>query len=418
MKILWVANVIIPRIERMQGKPSQSVFGGWLSGLSDELLGNDMVELCFCYPQNESINVIKGNEKNFSFFGFPQRVNNTGDYFVELLNAYNPDIIHFFGTEFTWSYQFALKSEELGYLNRTVASIQGMVSVYTEHFFADIPLGWRYTATLSEICYKNSMRSMYRSYQKRGYSEIKEVKLIPNIIGRTNWDKGCTKLINPHSEYYKCNETLRNAFYSGSWSLDNCEKRSIYFSQGSKPIKGLHILLKALEIVLKHYPDTQVYVAGDNILRGNWIKGSAYGLYLKSVIRKHGLKDHIHFLGKIDAEKVKERLLKTHVFVSASSIENSSNSLGEAMLLGVPCIASDVGGTSNMIQHNKEGYVYPFNEFYMLAFYIMEIFSDSVLSNQFSKNARCRAMITHDPKANNDRLMEIYKDIMEKNQDA
>ena len=67
---------------------------------------------------------------------------------------------------------------------------------------------------------------------------------------------------------------------------------------------------------------------------------------------------------------MKERFLKSNVFVSPSTIENSPNSLGEAMLLGIPCISSDVGGVKNLLKHEEEGYVYQTDAPYMLAYYV------------------------------------------------
>ena len=58
--------------------------------------------------------------------------------------------------------------------------------------------------------------------------------------------------------------------------------------------------------------------------------------------------DQFEFEGFLSAEKMKRLLLESNVFVCPSSIENSPNSLGEAMLLGVPCVASDVGGIADM----------------------------------------------------------------------
>lgn len=72
---------------------------------------------------------------------------------------------------------------------------------------------------------------------------------------------------------------------------------------------------------------------------------------------------------------MKERYLKSQVFVLPSSIENSPNSLGEAMLLGVPCIASDVGGVRCLMTHSVEGLIYPADDPRLLAYDICEMFA-------------------------------------------
>ena len=51
-------------------------------------------------------------------------------------------------------------------------------------------------------------------------------------------------------------------------------------------------------------------------------------------------------------------MLKSDIFVSASHIENSPNNVAEAMILGMPCIATFAGGTSSYIEDNKNGILY------------------------------------------------------------
>ena len=136
--------------------------------------------------------------------------------------------------------------------------------------------------------------------------------------------------------------------------------------------------------------------------------------YLAGKIRKLGLEGHVFFTGYLDEKEMCERFRKSHVFALCSSIENSPNSLGEAMLLGVPCVASDVGGVKNLMNHPLEGFVYPFDEPYMLAYYIDKIFADDALARSLSANGKLHAAQTHNRKINADTMMEIYRQIGEK----
>ena len=106
-----------------------------------------------------------------------------------------------------------------------------------------------------------------------------------------------------------------------------------------------------------------------------------------------------------------ERYLKSHVFVSASSIENSSNSVAEAMLLGMPVIASAVGGIPDMLTDKKEGFLYQSDAPYMLAHYIMKLFDDDQISESCGQAARKRALYDHDQELNNQKLIEIYEKV-------
>ena len=60
-------------------------------------------------------------------------------------------------------------------------------------------------------------------------------------------------------------------------------------------------------------------------------------------------------------------MLASDLYVSASHIENSPNSVAEAQLIGMPCIATGVGGTATYIEHNISGIIVPPGDPYALA---------------------------------------------------
>ena len=119
------------------------------------------------------------------------------------------------------------------------------------------------------------------------------------------------------------------------------------------------------------------------------------------------------FLGYLSEGEMCERYLKSHVFVSASSIENSSNSVAEAMLLGMPIVASAVGGVPDMLEDRKEGFLYQSDASYMLAHYIMKMFDNDEIAKEYGLAARKRALYAHDRDLNNQKLVEIYEKVVE-----
>jgi glycosyltransferase involved in cell wall biosynthesis len=107
-----------------------------------------------------------------------------------------------------------------------------------------------------------------------------------------------------------------------------------------------------------------------------------------------------------------DRLLKSHVFVQTSSIENSPNSLGEAMLLGMPCVASSVGGTADMLRDKEEGFLYRFDDEKMLVKYITDIFEHDKLAIELGKKAKQHANNTHNRLKNTECIINIYKELI------
>ena len=421
MKILWNVNVKLPLIYKIERKDNLTSGGGWLTQICDMLLADNNNELLVVYPTNVKSGE-SGVTNNFQYRGLyfnPKhlRVGKLAEEenvkkYKEILRENNPDIIHIHGTEFQYSYFLIEAARQCGMIQKVLISIQGMVKYYAKHYAFGVPYFFRYFFTIRELILKNNICSGISSYERRGIYEEKAIMLARHVIGRTNWDKGGVYLINSNAKYHFCNETLRDAFYSGEWRLNNCNPHTIFISQASYPVKGFHLFLQALAEVKKYYPDVMAYIAGPNMLTGNILHVSSYALYIKKLIKNLNIDANVVFLGPQTANQMKREMLKANVFVSPSTIENSPNSLGEAMLLGVPCISSDVGGVSDLMIHNREGYIYPLEETYMLAYYIIKIFSEPELAQEIGKNARKHASITHNPKNNFNRLMEIYNEIM------
>ena len=422
MKLLWMCNVPTKRIELMKNTQQSTCVGGWLEGLSESLLADKDIELCYCYPEYKSQKLGHGKKDNFKYYAIPisyyqatvamQEQCECGKIYRKILTDEKPDVIHFFGTEFLYTGYFIKIASEEGYKDRIVTSIQGLVSVYYDHYSAGLPDYIMRRKTLSEIKGKCSLIDNKKNYLHRGKYEQDALVASSNIIGRTTWDKACAYFIAPESRYYFCNENLRSVFYDGSqWEYEKCNKYQIAISQAGYPIKGLHKVIEAVALLCNEFPDIKVKVGGANIFGGNWIKGNSYGIYIRQLLKKYNLQDQFEFEGFLSAEKMKRLLLESNVFVCPSSIENSPNSLGEAMILGVPCVASDVGGISDMLTHNEEGFLYPFDDSYKMAFYIRKTFLEIKETKRRALRAKGHAAMTHNRKKNAETLIEIYHKI-------
>jgi len=421
MNILWVINIPIPEASLlMKEKPFPS--GGWLITSSKDLSEQDNIELSIAFPKKgvKDFVKLKGNKINYYAFK-PVKYNDkkkieNNPIFKNIVNEAKPDVIHMYGTEFahTLSMVNVCRKEKI----ESIISIQGLVSVIEKHMFANLPFKVVYGATLRNLLKKDNVAGLRKLFIKRGKNEIEAIKKTKHIIGRTTWDRACTSQINPNATYHFCNETLREEFYNYQWDINKCEKHSIFVSQGQYPIKGLHYVLEAMPLILKRFPDTKLYVGGKDIVKTNTLKDRClmtyYGKYIKKMIHNLKLEQKIVFTGPLNEKQMCRQYLKSHVFVCPSTIENSPNSLGEAMILGVPCIGSYVGGISDMLEHGKEGFLYQHDAPYMLAHYVCQIFENNNLALTFSEKARLHALKTHDRETNTKRLIEIYNSILER----
>ena len=129
------------------------------------------------------------------------------------------------------------------------------------------------------------------------------------------------------------------------------------------------------------------------------------------MIKKFNLKDCVTFTGNLNAEEMKREYLRSNVFVCPSSIENSPNSLAEAQILGVPVLASQVGGIPDMMQGDEE-HLYRFEEIEMLAQKITELFKRK--DEIDTEPMRQVALQRHDPERIIEELIDTYKAVMDK----
>src|SRR5665811_1561504 len=76
---------------------------------------------------------------------------------------------------------------------------------------------------------------------------------------------------------------------------------------------------------------------------------------LESLTKKLGISDNIHFLGYLGDEEIIRELQAADLFVLPSFVEGIPVSAMEAMAIGVPVIATNIAGTSELIEDGKSG---------------------------------------------------------------
>lgn len=407
MKILWITNVELNDISRKYGR--EVVVGGWLEQTSQALLDNPGIELLIaCRTDFEYCE----NIGESTYYSIPKKESDLCKRLEFIFKEADPDIIHIWGTEYIQSLYAVKILSKLGMLDRTIISIQGLVSVIPIHYYASLPNRVIRNKTFKELFFKKNIKAACKEMEKRGQNEIETYKLAKHCIGRTDWDYACIKQINENINYHFCNETLRKEFYEQKWYYQNCKRNSIFFGQANYPLKGFHSMIEALRIVKTKFPDVILSVLGNDVLKKPWYRRSSYDEYLKSLIEKYELRDNIRWLGVLCANDMVNQYLSANVYVNASSIENSSNSICEAMLLGVPIVASDVGGVKSFINHNQSGMLYQESAYYMLANCVIDLFGDANKAIKLGEAARQQALIKHDVNANKERLLEIYDSLI------
>lgn len=414
MRVLWICS-FAPTLVAKHINGNENYYGGWIDGALKTLKTKDDISIGICFAQSKSADIISGSFDNIEYYGI--YIDNLLKYdaelknkFTKVINLFKPDILQIYGVEYP---AFLAATESVSDIP-TISYIQGLCGAYSDHYFASLPYKSVTKASFRDIVRRDSLVRQKYKFQIRGIYENKIIEKSDYIIGRTRFDKAYVNTIKRGIKYYCCNESLRPVFYENAnmWNYSDCRKHSIFVSQAWYPIKGFHLTIEALNIISKAYSDAMLYTTGVNPFEVKCYRRSGYQQYICKLIKKYNLKDKVIFLGKLSPSKMCEQYLNSNVFVSSSSIENSPNSVGEAMLLGMPVIASYVGGTMDLLVDKEEGYLYQYDAVYMLAYYISKVFDDKENIKSIGSNAYKHASITHDVEKNANDLLRIYREIV------
>lgn len=441
MKVLWLCNMMLPAVGEHLGLET-SPKEGWLSGLFQMAVSDDQNRIesfILAFPVDRTLlsvgeQLLHGSMecqgKVVEYYGFYEDTSKPECYdpamenvLKELIRRCEPDLVHIFGTEYphTLAMTRAFNRPE-----RTVIGVQGLCTLCATAYMAALPGEVVRSKTFRDVLKQDSMLQQQEKFVKRGIHEQEALRNVKHIMGRTAWDAYWTGQWNPDAAYYVVNESLRNEFYTGRWEAEKAEPGAIFLSQGDYPLKGLHHMLMAMPEILDKYPEAKVYVAGNSLVKDGTLKDrikiSGYGCYLKRLIKELQLEDKVVFLGRLSAAQMKEQYLRCSAYVCCSSLENSPNSLGEAMILGAPCVAAEVGGIPSLMTDGRDGVMYKgFSEKETrsgeqiagnLAKALLKLWGNRETMVGYCENARNHAKITHDRHANYEKLMEVYAAIL------
>lgn len=411
MKLMILCNMI-PGIVRTALGEKDNGEGLWLDHvLSDLTAISDMGILVLCRGMENRSGKISDNIAYtiYEEASPKEYYSNLEICFRDCIVSFCPDVIHIWGTEYGHTLAMVNAAQTSGYLDKVVISIQGLISRIAEHYNDGLPHTVVNGYTFRDFLTGDNLSNQQKVFADRGNNELAALRKAKNVIGRTKWDEECTGDINPERRYFFCNETLRPVFYDGAWNYSDAVKHRIFAPGCSYPVKGFHFLIDALSKILLEYPDAEVFVPGNGYYPSgikDALKLQSYQRYLIKLTQKYGLKNKIHFLGHLSADEMKKQMLMSNVFVLSSTIENSPNSLGEAMLMAVPCVAMNVGGVGTML-NPQEGIV--ISDPNQLADAILNVFSMRENAKEMGIRAKHHASATHNPETNLKTMLSIYQ---------
>ena len=420
MKVLWFSNSPCGSVRRNSTGLVKS--GGWLISLEDELKQSPdtILEVAFFSNKEETPFIFEGVKyypMNKNILNQNYRINRIIERHIcikqkdkkaikvmlDVIKQSQPDIIHIHGTEDS----FGLITNYVKDIP-IVFSIQGLIAPYTEKFFSGIPQRQAYKYdSLFDYLKGEGIKNLYKSFCYRAERERMYLSHAQYIFGRTYWDKVCTLALNPKRKYFIVNEILRPEFYTKQWKGYFSEGKIIIASTISDGIyKGFETVLKTASI-LKQYShiNYEWHIIGYTS-NSKWVHICERTTQIKSN------ECNIVFHGRVGAEELSNLLCNSDIYVHVSHIENSPNSVCEAMILGMPIIATYAGGTASLLQNEKEGILYQDGDPYVLAGLITNLQNNPNLSIQYGNKALKTATNRHNKTYILNEILTGYKSII------
>jgi glycosyltransferase involved in cell wall biosynthesis len=160
------------------------------------------------------------------------------------------------------------------------------------------------------------------------------------------------------------------------------EKKIVNFCRISQE-KNLELLLEAFYLLQRDYPDYELYIYGDAI--GNSAEG--YLEQIQYYIQEKEMDEKVHLCGAY--ADVHERIKDATMFVSSSDHEGMSNSMLEAMAMGLPVVCTDcpAGGARAVIRDHENGVLVPVGDAQAMYQAMKEVIEDSVFAEKISQKA-------------------------------
>ena len=412
MRVLWVVNLVLPEVAHLVGG-NKVAFGGWVSAMIQQLAQVPGIELGVAMrgPIQTRVKELIGSVQ---YYLLPQHgkfdVADADCRFV--LEDFHPDLLHVEGTESAQARRFLDCWQ-----GKNIVSLQGIINGYEPHQYGGLPVGEMLLSfhPIKAMVAAAMIANKQLLFKPRLTIEIETIRKAQNILGRTTWDRAHAYAINSDATYFSCNRILRKSFYQMQWDIPQIQRHSIFIGNSSTPLKGAHFVLSAVSQLKREYPDIKLYIAGESANVSSWTqwkKMVGYAAYLRYLIKTLDISEHVEFMGILQAKQMAERLCSVNAYVLCSTIENSPNTLGEAMIMGVPAVAAFVGGAPDMARDNEEVLFYRDNDPQLLAYQLKRIFDDDSLALCLSGNARKRAQQTHDPQVNLQKLLHAYHNIL------
>jgi glycosyltransferase involved in cell wall biosynthesis len=414
LRILWFCNTP----SRYGATTDKYNGGGWVSSLEEEIAPEVHLGVVFLakespldpvrihgkaswsvvrrnsvsyYPVVNGYDISRGDRIKTLLWGDAKQEENLLECFMDIVYSYKPDVIQVFGSEHLFGL-VALHTDI-----PVVLHIQGILAEYSKVF---VPPGvsinrWLTTPFRPALFFQRLFS--YFKWNARLQREDVILHAVENFIGRTQWDHDCTLRINPSAHYFHGGEILRPVFYESEPHSEDPEVLTIVSTISEPPYKGLDVLLLA------------GYLLNKKGVQFRWrVYGNVTPAFFERISNVSLERSGLTLEGVADANALCIALREATLSVHPSYIDNSPNSVCEAQILGLPVIASEVGGVPSLIEDGVDGILFPSGNAEALVEAICSLAEDVPRRASLGEQARKTALVRHDKETIVKELLQTY----------
>ncbi len=393
MKIVWLCPFPINSITNINNfiktKLPQSHPSSWIVNLADEIKKNESTELNIVTVSsriNEIIEIksdhnyyIIPNGLTFIKKGYPSflpvdRLFGYRSLFYKIqkiIFKIKPDLIHAHGTEGPYGLT-AVK-----FKNKHLISIQGIVNYLK--------------------IYEHGITSTIQSKL-----EIKTIQSALNFGCRTDWDKKFVHDLNPNARIFHMPEAINYNFINSSWN--GIQSNNILIVGSICKRKGTEFLIQCIPSITKHFPKAKFIFVGS----GN----NNYIMKMKKLSKKLSIENSVNWLGVKDSSNIAKLLSNARLYILPTYIDNSPNSLLEAMGVGTPSIAARVGGIPSMVKDETLIRLFDMDNKDEFISKVLDLLSDNDLSINISNRSKQFVQKNNNPELVAKITLDVYNQIL------
>lgn len=216
---------------------------------------------------------------------------------------------------------------------------------------------------------------------------------------RTKFDTHFVHAINPQARIFMIHEAMNPVFFKNQWQPSN--SYSVLFVGSFQKHKGLRTLLEAMAQLRTELPQLRLRVVGG---------GNPQSMH--RLCEELKIAPMVEFLGFCPATEIARLHLDSQLLVLPSELENSPNVLAEAMVSGMPVIATAVGGIPSMMEDGVTGMLVPWGDVTTLAKNIAMLLKQPEERNRLGRNAQRIARERHSPASVAAATQEAYREVI------